>query len=176
MLDPGRPSTAWARGRWRRWSEVRRYDHRMSRVLVTGMSGAGKSTLLWGLASRGHRVVDTDEDGWVLADGCWDEGRMRDLLARETSVVVSGTVENQVRFYDRFDHIVLLSAPIDTLIERVTTRITNPYGSRPEDRREIADYVQTVEPLLRLAASIELDGRAEPAALVDAVEGLIGIR
>ena len=64
----------------------------MSRVLVTGMSGAGKSTLLKGLASRGHLVIDTDYDGWVLADGRWDEGRMCDLLARETTIVVSGTV------------------------------------------------------------------------------------
>ncbi len=71
---------------------------------------------------------------------------------------------------------MLLSAPIDTLIERVTTRISNPYGSRAEERQEIAHYLETVEPLLRQAASVEVDGRAEPAALVDAVEALIAIR
>jgi adenylate kinase family enzyme len=83
----------------------------MSRVLVTGMSGVGKSTLLEGLARRGYTVLDTDYDGWVLADGRWDEARMSDLLDRVTSIVVSGTVENQAKFYDRFDHILLLSAP-----------------------------------------------------------------
>jgi dephospho-CoA kinase len=145
----------------------------MSRVLVTGMSGVGKSTLLEGLARRGYTVLDTDFDGWVLADGRWDEARMSDLLDRVTSIVVSGTVENQVNFYDRFDHIVLLSAPIDTLLERVITRTSNPYGSRPEEQRELAHYVETVEPLLRQGASVELDGRAEPASLVDAVEILI---
>jgi adenylate kinase family enzyme len=67
----------------------------MARVLVTGLSGAGKSTLLAGLARRGHSVLDTDYDGWVLADGGWDEARMSDLLARETSIVISGTVENR---------------------------------------------------------------------------------
>jgi shikimate kinase len=148
----------------------------MSRVLVTGMSGTGKSTLLAGLASRGHTVLDTDYDAWVLTDGRWDEARMRDLLTRVTEIVVSGTVDNQVEFYDRFDHIVLLSAPIDTLIERVTTRSSNPYGSRAEERQEISHYLETVEPLLRQSASVELDGRAEPAALVDAVEALIAIR
>jgi hypothetical protein len=54
----------------------------------------------------------------------------------------------------------------------VTTRTSNPYGSRPEER-EIAHYVETVEPLLRQGAGVELDGRAEPASLVDAVETLI---
>jgi dephospho-CoA kinase len=110
----------------------------MSRVLVTGMSGVGKSTLLLGLARRGHTVLDTDYDGWVLANGRWDEARMRDLLDRVTSIVVSGTVENQVKFYPRFDHVVLLSAPIETLIERVMTRISNSYGSRLEDQRDRA--------------------------------------
>ena len=51
----------------------------MSRVLVTGMSGVGKSTLLEELARRGYTVLDTDYDGWVLADGRWDEARMSDL-------------------------------------------------------------------------------------------------
>jgi len=42
-------------------------------VLVTGMSGTGKSAVTAELACRGHRVVDTDEPGWILmihtADG-----------------------------------------------------------------------------------------------------------
>jgi hypothetical protein len=53
------------------------------------------------------------------------------------------------------------------------TRTSNPYGSRPEEQREIAHYVEMVEPLLRQGAGVELDGRAEPASLVDAVETLI---
>jgi hypothetical protein len=30
--------------------------------------------------------------------------------------------------YPRFDHIVLLGAPAEILIERLATRTTNPYG------------------------------------------------
>ena len=145
----------------------------MSRVLVTGMSGVGKSTLLAGLAQRGYRVVDTDYDGWVLDDGRWDEPRMQDLLEQVDSVVVSGAVENQVHFYDYFDHVVLLSVPLQRLLDRVTQRTSNPYGKRPEEQREIAGYLETVEPLLRRGATLELDGRAELGSLVAAVELLL---
>jgi shikimate kinase len=146
----------------------------VARVLITGMSGAGKSTLLEGLAARGHLVVDTDYGGWVLADGRWDAARMSDLLQREHRLVVAGTVDNQAKFYGRFDHIVLLSAPLDVLLARVASRSTNPYGRDPAERLEIAHYVETVEPLLRQAATLELDGRAPASELVTAVEDLLG--
>jgi len=144
----------------------------MARVLLTGMSGAGKSTLLQELGQRGHLTVDTDHDGWVLPDGAWDEVRMAGLLATHQDVVVSGTVENQGRFYDRFDHVVLLSAPLPVLLERVQNR-SNPYGATAEQRAEIAGYVDTVEPLLRRGATSELDGRRPVAELADVVEGYL---
>jgi shikimate kinase len=145
----------------------------VARVLVTGMSGAGKTTVLAELRRRGHRTVDTDHDGWTLPDGTWDEPRMSRLLARHADVVVSGTVDDQGRFYDRFEHVVLLSAPLPVLLERVRTRTGNPYGRTPEQRAEIARYVDTVEPLLRRGAGLELDGRRPVAELADAVEALL---
>lgn len=48
----------------------------MSRVLITGMLGTGKTTVLGELCRWGHQMLDTDYDGWVLADGTWDETRM----------------------------------------------------------------------------------------------------
>ncbi|WP_231384092.1 AAA family ATPase [Cellulomonas sp. URHD0024] len=109
----------------------------MPRILVTGMSGAGKTTLLDALDQRGRLTVDTDRDGWVLADGRWDEQRMAALLDENPDIIVAGTVENQGRFYPLFDHVVLLSAPVDVLLERVTARTNNPYGSTVADRTEI---------------------------------------
>jgi shikimate kinase len=145
----------------------------MARVLVTGMSGAGKTTLLDEVASRGYLTVDTDYDGWTLADGLWDELRMESLLAAHHSVVVAGTVENQVRFYETFDYVVLLSAPVDVLLDRVRTRANNPYGRLPEHEAEIRAYARDVEPLLRRGAALELDGRRPVTELADAVEALL---
>ncbi len=145
----------------------------MARVLVTGMSGVGKSTLLEEMAHRGHSVVDTDYDGWTLPDGTWDEPRMAALLAQRGEVVVSGTVENQGRFYDRFDHVVLLSAPLDVLLDRVARRSNNSYGKTAAQQAEIERYVSAVEPLLRRGASVELDGRRPVEALADIVERLL---
>jgi len=144
----------------------------MARVLVTGMSGVGKTSVLDELRRRGHFAVDTDYDGWQV-DGTWDESRMDLLLARHSDVIVSGTVENQGRFYDRFDHVVLLSAPLGVLIDRVTQRTNNPYGKTPEQQSEIAHYLQTVEPLLRQGATLELDAQQPVADLADAVERLV---
>ena len=96
----------------------------MRRILVTGMSGTGKSTALDGLERLGFEVVDTDVGGWSEwsdADGgyVWHEDRMAELLGRDrsTALFVSGTVSNQGRFYDRFEAVVLLSAPADVLLE-----------------------------------------------------------
>jgi shikimate kinase len=145
----------------------------MPRVLLTGMSGAGKSSVLDELVRRGRRGVDTDHDGWVLPDGCWDEQRMASLLAADPDIVVSGTVSNQGRFYDRFDHVVLLSAPLDVLLGRVSRRTNNPYGTTEQQRAEIAEYTRTVEPRLRAGATVELDGTRPVSELADVVDALV---
>jgi shikimate kinase len=145
----------------------------MSHVLVTGMSGTGKTTLLQELARRGRQTVDTDYGNWVLPDGTWDEARMAALLAGSQSLVVSGTVENQPHFYDRFAAVVLLSAPVDVLIARVGTRTNNPYGNAKTEQSLIRQHVLEVEPLIRRSASLELDGRRPVSELADEVERLL---
>lgn len=140
---------------------------------MTGMSGAGKTTLLQEVASRGYLTVDTDYDGWTLPNGLWDEDRIGALLAGNSTLAVSGTVENQVRFYDTFDDVVLLSAPIEVLVERVRTRANNPYGRTLEDQAAIRRYTCEVEPLLRRSATVELDGRRPVAELADVIEKLL---
>lgn len=142
----------------------------MARILITGMSGAGKSTLLEELALRGHLTVDTDADAWKLSDELWDEGRVARLLEENENIVVCGTVENQGKFYDRFDHIVLLSAPVEVLLDRLKTRTNNSYGKSAAEQLDVRRYVIEVEPLLRSGATLELDGRLPSAELADLVE------
>lgn len=145
----------------------------MTRVLLTGMSGAGKTTLLDELRCRGHQTVDTDYHGWELPDGSWDEPRMTRLLAEYPDVIVSGTVSNQGRFYDSFEHVVLLSAPLDVLLDRVRRRANNPYGKTCEQQAEIRRHLEEVEPLLRRSSSLELDGQLPVSQLADTLEALV---
>lgn len=142
----------------------------MARVLITGMSGAGKSTLLAAVAERGYRTVDTDYDGWELTEAHWDESRMTALLAEHPTIAVCGTAENQGRFYDRFEHVIYLHVPLETLLDRVRSRRNNPYGRTAAQQADIARYVVEVEPRIRHSATLELDGRSPIAELADRVE------
>lgn len=142
----------------------------MARVLLTGMSGAGKSTLLAALAGRGYRTIDTDYDAWELAHAQWDEPRMSALLAEHSTIAVSGTASNQGLFYDRFEHVVYLYVPLETLLDRVRNRTNNPYGTSAEEQADITRYVAEVEPIIRRGATLELDGLLPVAALADLVE------
>jgi dephospho-CoA kinase len=146
----------------------------MRRILVTGMSGTGKSSALAELEQRGFAIVDTDRGGWSVwsdaDDGyVWREARMVELLEREggPTLYVSGTVSNQGRFYPRFDAVVLLSAPAEVLLRRITTRATNDYGKRPEERELILRHLAEVEPLLRATCTHELDATQPLYAVVE---------
>ena len=152
----------------------------MRRILVTGMSGTGKSSALVELARLGFRVVDADEPGWSewIPEGggewIWREDRMAELLADDDgrTLYVSGCASNQGRFYDRFDDVVLLSAPAETLLARIATRTTNDYGRTPEERERILGDLAEVEPLLRATCTHELDATRP---LDEVVEALVAI-
>ena len=139
---------------------------------MTGMSGTGKSTALVELGRRGFRVVDTDSptwSEWAQDEWLWREDRIADLLAAEDerSLFVSGCMSNQGKFYDRFDAVVLLSAPADVLLGRIEQRTTNDYGKTPRERDLILHHLETVEPLLQATSTHEIDASRPVAQVVD---------
>jgi shikimate kinase len=140
------------------------------------MSATGKSTVAAELAARGHRAVDVDQ-GYVVAtdDGrqLWDEPRIEALLDEPGGLLfVMGLEENGVRFLPRFDAVVLLTAPVDVLTERLATRTTNPYGKDPAELQRVLDDVREVEPRLRRIATHEIDTTRPLAEVVDEIEQL----
>ncbi len=151
----------------------------MRRVLITGMSGTGKSTVIERLIASGRRAVDLDGPEWsevVSVDGdeltgigggedwVWREDRVRGLLDEATPeedvLFVSGTSSNQGRFYDRFDAVILLACAPAVMIERLATRTTNAFGSRPDELARIMAIRDEIEPLLRRGATHEIDTSA----------------
>jgi shikimate kinase len=151
---------------------------RVKRVLLTGMSGTGKSSVTRELAARGFKAVDTD-DGWSepLLDGRqrWREDAIEALLATEDTDVlfVAGCEENQAQYHAQFDHIILLSTPLEILMERLAGRTTNPYGKTPEEVSRIVNDVEAVEPLLRRVADHEVRTTIPLAEVVATILRLI---
>jgi dephospho-CoA kinase len=136
------------------------------------MSGVGKSTALAELARRGFTTVDTDYGPWIhVVDGepLWHEPLIDALLdrPRKTPLFVQGTVVNQGRFYDRFDAVVLLSAPTDVLFDRLANRTTNPFGKTAAERQRVIADIAAVEPLLRQSATHEVDTNRPVSDVVD---------
>ena len=165
----------------------------MKRVLLTGMSGTGKSTVIEELAERGYKAVDTDYDGYselVTAsedeltglgsgqDWVWREERIQGLLDTEDAEVlfVSGTSPNQGAFYPQFDDIILLTAPPDVMIERLTRRTNNPYGKGPGEIERALLLKDEIEPLLRRGATHEIDTSRPLDQVVSDVLRELGIK
>lgn len=155
------------------------------KVLITGMSGTGKSTVIEALAKAGQRAVDLDADvwsGWAPCEGnptgakpghdwVWNEHRLSELLAEPTDepLFVACCAPNMGRFTPLFDRIILLSAPAETLLERVATRMNNPYGKTPAEVERIVANLEEIEPLLRRIATHEVDASQSPNVILDAV-------
>ncbi|MBE9137573.1 AAA family ATPase [Nodosilinea sp. LEGE 07088] len=135
----------------------------MKKILLTGMSGTGKSSVIEELRRQGFRAIDLDEPGWSEHDNDgnqqWCESRVQEALdsAGDDTLFLSGCAENQVKFYPQLTDIILLRAPAEILIDRLSTRTNNPYGKRSEELEEVLYYLETVEPLLRRGATCEIE-------------------
>jgi hypothetical protein len=85
-------------------------------------------------------------------------------LARNTGRVSGPIPGNQ---HDGQDDQV--SAPPGILAERLATRTTNRYGKDPAELAETLQYQQTVEPLLKASATLEVVTTVPVARVADIV-------
>jgi shikimate kinase len=171
-----------------RWIPAARHRARkcMKRVLITGMSGTGKSSVIQELVARGYRAHDLDTPEWsewidtdpsdVLTpaqgkDWVWQEDRVRALLSQseDGTLFIGGCAENMRRLYPLIDAVILLSAPVATIMERLRTRSAGSYGSVAEERGKVDELIATIEPLLRKSADHEIDTTQSVHATVDEI-------
>ncbi len=162
----------------------------MKRVLITGMSGTGKTAVIRELAARGYRAHDLDTpewSAWVDADPSddltpgrgkdwvWREDRVRALLSApgEGLLFIGGCAENMGRLLPLIDVVILLSAPVDTLMERLAARASDGYGHTAAERAKVANLVAAVEPLLRESSDHEIDTRRPVHVAVDDIVRLV---
>ncbi len=158
----------------------------MKRVLITGMSGIGKSTVVKELAARGYGARDLDDSEWsewldadpsdalTPAEGkdwVWREDRVRALLSKAANktVFISGCAQNMATFFPLIDVVVLLSAPVATIMERLAVRTSGGYGHVAEERQKVAHLISVIEPLLRKSADYEIDTRRPVDDAVDKI-------
>src|SRR3954454_3629787 len=153
------------------------------------MSGTGKSTVIGELAARGYKAVDADTDEfshWIKViddaeipgspveagrDWVWREDRIQALLSTEDADVLflSGCAANMGKFLPQFDHVVLLSAPAEVMVERLSTRTNNQYGKQVEEVARVLALKEEVEPLLRRTAGDEINTSASLDEVVASV-------
>lgn len=158
----------------------------MKRVLITGMSGTGKSAVIQELTVRGYRAYDLDTpewSEWIAADPSdaltpeegkdwvWREDRVRALLSRpdEGLLFISGCAENMAQFFPQIDVVILLSAPVETIMARLAVRSPGHYGHADDERQKVTELVTIIEPLLRQSAHHEIDTRRPTTATVDEI-------
>ena len=96
------------------------------------------------------------------------------VTARTLVLFVAGCEENQVRFHPRFDHIILLSAPIRTMMQRLADRTGNSFGKTNGDLGRVLSDTENIEPLLRRAADREIITTVPLEDVVRAILRVVG--
>ncbi|MGW1680305.1 hypothetical protein [Saccharopolyspora sp. NPDC002376] len=108
----------------------------------------------------------------------WREDRIDALIAEHElsgePIFIAGAVWNQGEFHSRFDQVVLLSASLPVMLERIANRDTDSFGKSAEERDRIIADTTDVEPLLRSSATLEINTEKPLAEVVDQLAALAG--
>ncbi|MFN3730270.1 MAG: AAA family ATPase [Fimbriimonadaceae bacterium] len=138
------------------------------------MSGTGKSSVIAELRRRGFRAMDADDgfsESGPEGDWVWIEPKVAQLLAdpHGGTLFFSGCASNQGRFYDDFDQVILLVAPVEVLLSRLEQRQTNHFGKTDAERARILVDLETFEPVLRRTSDVIIETSVPLAEVVDQI-------
>jgi dephospho-CoA kinase len=150
------------------------------RVLLTGVSGTGKSSLVREIRNRGYTAFDADDDGLTepRPDGAW--GWRVDLVRAlfdqhdDDLLFFAGCSDEQAQF--EFDFKVLLTAPVEVVLERLRTRSTNSFGKSQDQRDRVLDDIAWVVPLLRDSADLVVETISTVSKVADVVVDAVAER
>jgi len=148
----------------------------MKHILITGMSGVGKSSALETLRNRGYHCIEMDDPGWSFMDEDGHQHWIIDRLsaALDTSnngpVFVAGCAEEQSQLHDKFCAVILLSAPLEVMKERISNRDNNSYGKRADEMELIESNLCNIEPVLRRSCTHEIITTCPLNIVVDRIE------
>jgi shikimate kinase len=128
--------------------------------------GASPEWSAWIDADPADTLTPAQGKDWV-----WRGDRVRALLSQpeDGMLFIGGCAENMGRLFPLIDTVILLSAPIATIMERLQARSPDGYGSAAEERQKVGDLIASIEPLLRKSADQEIDTRGPVHAAVDAI-------
>jgi hypothetical protein len=149
-------------------------------VLLTGVSGTGKSSLVTELRRRDFVAYDADDDGFTepRPDGTWGWrlSLVRSLFEQHEDRLIffAGCSDEQTRF--GFDLKVLLTAPVEVILERLATRTTNSFGKLQAERDRVLADMEWVLPLVRRSADLVLDTTVPVSDVADAVVAAVASR
>ncbi len=134
------------------------------KIFVTGIAGTGKSTVAQELQSKGIEVIDVDHVenlcGWVNNDTgkrafvaepdnefmdtheykCDMKELLRLINEVNETVVVFGCVGDNNYFLPHFNKTLLFQCSPKVLMERLSTRDTNPFGKNLGVQSRIMDW------------------------------------
>lgn len=146
----------------------------MTRVFITGLSGVGKTATLEYLAQKGYSTLDTDYgytkeiNGSEGVEIILNEEKIHEFLAASTDkdLFLSGCYANQGALYPHFDEIVLLTAELPVMLDRIERRSTSNYGKVARERQEVLDSYEEILPLLKPRANLIIDTTNQDIATV----------
>lgn len=133
----------------------------MTTLFITGLSGVGKSSTLREMETRGYHTVDLDFDYMKIVNGerLIDEMKLQNLIDFHDNdkLIIAGTESNQGKFYDQFEAVILLTADLEVMLDRIEKRTNNPYGKSAEEKADIIQNHKHILPLLKKNATQIID-------------------